>query len=181
MYKANGLDFYSKEDYVWGTADIEWEMYRNDVSDGNREEMPGKEAFINTVYESLMSGVSNGVWSNINMDCTSGSADVPEEIRFLGEDVIKKVVGEFWEDQPDKPSAAQTSKVPEKKDDEEKKTALCIMCHEKAEWLVHVIHDGQYDMEHMCDKCYNAFNYGFRQCLFQNIDKFPELKTQKVQ
>ena len=104
MYRANGLNFEDKEDYVRGTADIEWEEYRNSVSDGCIEKMPAKEVFVKAVYDSIMSGVSNGVWSKIDMDSTCGSADVPDEIRFLGEERIKGIIGEFWEDQEDKPA-----------------------------------------------------------------------------
>lgn len=56
--------------------------------------------------------------------------------------------------------------------------ANCILCDKKPEWKVNVIHDGKYTTEPMCDKCYRAFNYGFRQALFQNIDRFPDLKVE---
>ena len=109
MYRANGLNFEDKADYVRGTADIEWEEYRNSVSDGCIEKMPAKEDFVKTVYDSIMSGVSNGVWSKIDMDSTCGSAYVPDEIRFLGEERIKEIIGEFWEDQEDKPELKEVA------------------------------------------------------------------------
>ena len=48
------------------------------------------------------------------------------------------------------------------------------MCNSKAGWAVEVVHDGQPDMEHFCDRCYDAYNYGFRQCLFQNVRLFTD-------
>ena len=103
MYTANGLHFENKEDYVWGTADIEWEMYRNGVSDGCYESMPSKESFIDTVYSIMMTGMSEGVWSRIDCNGTSGSAKVPKEIIDLGEAKLKSIIGEYWESQDDKP------------------------------------------------------------------------------
>ena len=103
MYKANGLNFKNKKDYVMGTADIEWELYRNSLSDGQIDKMPSKEDFVKLVYDTLMGGVSNGVWSNIDKEGSSGSVEVPEEIRLLGEKRIKAAIAEFWENQDDKP------------------------------------------------------------------------------
>ncbi len=55
-------------------------------------------------------------------------------------------------------------------------TEKCILCRAKADWRVNVIHSSEPDCEMMCDRCYKAFSYGYRQAMFQNIDRFPELK-----
>ena len=129
MYKANGLNFKSKKDYVKGTADIEWEMFRNDVADGNRESMPSKENFINAVYGSLMNGISNGVWSEMDNEGSSGSVEVPEEIRLMGARGIKAAIGEFWEAQDDKPVESAADVVAEDHRKDEKTTKVEVHVH----------------------------------------------------
>ena len=57
--------------------------------------------------------------------------------------------------------------------------AKCILCNGKAQWSVGVVHDGERSIENFCERCYKAFNYGYRQCIFQNIERFPDVEIEK--
>lgn len=96
IYVVEGLRFAGREGFVRGVADINRETYINTVSDGDLDKMPEVEEFVEDTYRQIMSGQADGVWSEIDNEGSSGSIDVPDEIRFLGEQKIKAIIRDYY-------------------------------------------------------------------------------------
>lgn len=96
IYVVEGLRFAGREGFVRGVADINREIYINTVSDGDMEKMPEVEEFVEDTYRQIMSGQADGVWSEMDNEGSSGSIDVPDDIRFMGEQTIKTIIRDYY-------------------------------------------------------------------------------------